>query len=102
VKSIDSTTTTSGTAAPLALSDVITYGGYSYSDYKAPVYTNTQSSSIKLGYMIGLSYEYSHKWLFDALMQQAPVKPYLQGGYNVNSTLSAPYFRLSVGYKLTK
>lgn len=102
VKSIDSTSTTSGAAVPLALSDVITYGGYTYSDYKAPVYTNTQSSSVKLGYMIGFSYEYSHKWLFDALMQQTPVKPYLQGGYNVNSTLSAPYFRLSVGYKLTK
>ncbi|MCW3120832.1 MAG: hypothetical protein JWQ38_324 [Flavipsychrobacter sp.] len=102
VRYVDSTTTTFGAPGHLAVSDVIVNNGTSYTDYKAPVYANTQNSSLRFGYMVGFSYEYSNRWLIDALMQQTPVKPYLQGGYNMNTSLSAPYFRLSVGYKLTK
>jgi hypothetical protein len=61
-----------------------------------------QENMLRVGYMIGLSYEYSQRWLFDALIQHSPLKPDVKDGYNLNSSLSSPYFRLSVGYKLTK
>jgi hypothetical protein len=51
--------------------------------------------------MLGFSYEYSKKWLFDALLQQGNAQPELKAGYNINSPLSVPYFRLSVGYNFT-
>jgi hypothetical protein len=71
-----------------------------YSDYTTPAYVNKQETRLRLGYMLGFSYEYSQKWLFDALMVQSPLKPDLKEGYNVNVPLSTAYFRLSVGYKL--
>jgi hypothetical protein len=52
--------------------------------------------------MLGVSYEYSKRWLVDALIQQNPANKDIRGGADINVPLSATYFRLSVGYKLTK
>lgn len=82
------------------LSYKVQYSVAPYSDYTSPSYVNKQETSVRLGYMLGFTYEYSRKWLFDALVQQSPVKPDLKEGYNVKAPLSSPYFRLSVGYKL--
>lgn len=92
-----------GATVPTApdISTVITYPGTSITAYNGPTYTNTQGNILRLGYMVGFSYEYKKKWLFDGLIQQGTAKTYEQGGYNLNTALSAPYFRFTIGYKLT-
>jgi hypothetical protein len=52
--------------------------------------------------MVGFSYEYQKRWLFDGLMQQTQAPANMQGGYNINSALSSTYFRFTLGYKLLK
>ena len=89
-------------APPQTLSTEITYTGTPYSSYTGPQYPAPKGSLFRFGYMLGFSYEYDKKWLFDALVQQGTVQPNMQGGYNTNTPLSAPYIRLTIGYKLTK
>ncbi len=83
------------------ISTVITYPGTSIAAYNGPAYTNNQGNILRLGYMVGFCYEYKKKWLFDGMIQQGTAKTYEQGGYNLNTALSAPYFRFTIGYKLT-
>ena len=87
---------------PPSIDSVITYSGTPISSYTGPQYPATQSSQVRYGYMLGFSYEYNKRWLFDALVQQASVNANMQAGYNINSALSAAYLRLTLGYKLTK
>lgn len=101
----DSTVYGTGTPADLTAPTMsgFTYTGNSYSEYQNPgIYPMKTENMLRVGYMIGMSYEYSNRWLFDALIQHSPLKPDVKDGYNLNSSLSSPYFRLSVGYKLTK
>ncbi|MFI5196832.1 MAG: hypothetical protein ACHQD8_07060 [Chitinophagales bacterium] len=110
IKSLPRTATESGfgqvnspaPAPPQTLSTEITYSGAPFSAYTGPQYPAPQGSLLRFGYMLGFSYEYNKKWLFDALVQQGMVQPNMQGGYNTNTPLSAPYIRLTIGYKLTK
>ncbi len=76
--------------------------GTPISQYGGPLYPSQQGTILRLGYMLGFSYEYKKRWLFDALVQQAMVKPNYEAGVNTNAPLSMPYFRLTLGYKLTK
>lgn len=101
-RSFDTTITTLGPAAQPLVSNIITYPGMPFSEYKGPLYTSPQESKLTAGYMIGLSYRFNNRWLFDALMLQSPYKPYLIGGYNINNPISLPYFRLTAGYSITK
>jgi hypothetical protein len=104
-RTMDSTVFGTGSptsTTPPPMSTVFNYTGSSYSDYQGSAYPMKQENMLRVGYMIGLSYEYSQRWLFDALIQHSPLKPDVKDGYNLNSALSSPYFRLSVGYKLTK
>jgi hypothetical protein len=94
------TTTLYPIAPPSGLG--LTYNGTPYSNYNGPLYTTTTSSDFKLGYMVGFSYTMQQRWLFDALVQQAPAQSEIKGGYNINTPLSSTYFRLTIGYKLTK
>lgn len=80
----------------------VAYPGTPLSSYKGPLSPAQQGGQLTFGYTIGFSYEYSKRWLFDALMQQNPTKSDVKGNYNLNIPLSSPYFRLSVGYKLIK
>ena len=89
------------TTAPAA-SSVLSYTGSHISDYKGPLYPTPPGSSIRLGYMLGVSYEFKKRWLVDGLIQQSSAKPNVQGGYNTNATLSMPYFRFTLGYRLSK
>lgn len=88
-------------AAP-AVNTAITYAGTSYASYSGPQYPNPGGDLFRLGYMVGFSYEFRKQWLFDGLVQQGMVKSNNQAGVNVNAPLSAPYIRLTLGYKLTK
>ncbi|MEI8280294.1 MAG: hypothetical protein WCG87_11065 [Bacteroidota bacterium] len=86
--------------SPANINNIITYSGSSITDYKAPLYPNTQSDIVRFGYMLGISYEFNKKWLIDALIQQCSAKSNIQGGYDINTPLSSMYFRLTLGYKL--
>lgn len=97
--------TTANQDAPAVASPVntvLTYAGKPITDYTGSPYAAPTSSLLRVGYMVGFSYEYTEKWMFDALMQQTSAPANIQGGYNTNSPLSAAYFRISVGYKFTK
>ncbi len=88
-------------AAEFSVNQVLKYTGTDISNYKYP-FQPTPSSSFRVGYMIGFSYEYQKRWLLDGLMQQTPTSANVQGGYNINSALSSTYFRFTLGYKLIK
>ncbi len=84
------------------VSAVIRYPGTPYSSYTGPQYPTKTGGMFRFGYMLGFSYEYSTRWLFEALIQQTPTKSDKQAGYNINNTLSSAYFRFTLGYKLIK
>ncbi len=81
-------------------STMFSYSGNAISNYKGPLYPENGSGNFRIGYMIGFSYEFKKRWMTDVLIQQAPTKQNVQGGYNINTALSNTYFRLSVGFKL--
>jgi hypothetical protein len=85
--------------APLPVSAVLNYSGTPISQY-TPMYPAPDGNIVRLGYMLGFSYEYKKRWMLDALVQQGFAKSNVQGGYNINTALSLPYVRLTVGYKL--
>jgi hypothetical protein len=97
---INSPTNPYGSPLPAA-QDIINYSGNSIKEYQNP-YANVVKNDVRLGYMLGFTYDYSNRWLLDALIQQNPGKPQTIQGNNINAPLSATYFRLSIGYKLTK
>jgi hypothetical protein len=94
-----------GSAVPapqFTVNQVIKSTGTDIANYKNP-YPTPAGSSFRAGYMLGFSYEYKNRFLFDALMQQTPsASPNVKGGYDLNTTLTAPYFRFTIGYKLLK
>jgi len=105
VKTLDTTivTVNHSLSAPTPPANLgVTYSGNPYSNYQEPAYPGTPQSQLRIGYMLGFTYNYSKKWMFDALVEQAPAGQDVKGGYNINTPLSSTYFRLSVGYKLTK
>ncbi len=85
---------------PSALSNVIKYTGNPISNYSGPQYPLTAGSTLRFGYVVGFSYQVNKQLMFDALVQQGSAKQNVLSGYDINSALSAPYFRLSVGYKI--
>ena len=102
VKTMNFTDVTSTPPSSLPALPDISYSGISITNYTHPLYQSPSTGVFHIGYMVGFSYQCSKRWLFDALIEQSPVKPDVIGGYNVNTALSAPYFRLSAGYKLKK
>lgn len=78
-----------------------TYSGKNISADDGPLAPAQSGYQFRPGYMVGVSYTYRTKWLVDAQIQQNPAKADYKGGININAPI-APYFRLSVGYKLTK
>jgi len=97
-KTIVSNTAPTGTPALTGF----TYSGKNISSDDGPLVPAQSGYQFRPGYMVGVSYTYRTKWLVDAQIQQNPAKADYKGGININAPLSAPYFRLSVGYKLTK
>ncbi|MCD6011502.1 MAG: hypothetical protein K0Q79_1364 [Flavipsychrobacter sp.] len=80
----------------------IEYTGEDIANYSGPMKPAQSGSRLDVGYMVGVNYQLSKKLVIDALIQQTPSKADYKGGYNINAPLSAPYFRLSIGYKITK
>lgn len=88
-----------GTPAParLPISAVISAPN---SDAKSAVITTPHGDLLRCGYMIGFSYEYGKRWLFDGLIEQTPVKSNIQGSDNLNTPFSSTYIRLTIGFKI--
>lgn len=80
----------------------VTLPGTSIANYNGPLYPSQDGGALKLGYMLGLSYEFKKRWMIDALIQQSKIKSHIEGGYNANTALALPYFRLTLGYRLSK
>ncbi len=80
----------------------IQYSGNPISNYNGPAYQVSTAGRLNVGYMLGFTYEVTHRWLFDALMEQSIVNRNIVGNYDVNAPLSSVYFRLSAGYKFIK
>lgn len=87
---------------PQGINKAIPLPGLPYTSYNGSVYPSPPGDLLRLGYMLGFSYEYKKRWLFDVLVQQAMVKPDNETGVNTNAPLELPYFRFTIGYKLTK
>lgn len=85
-----------------AVDKVIGHNGTSYSEYSGPIYPQSHENNLRVGAMVGVNYEYNKRWLVDAMVQKTPAPANVRSGYNVNAPLSAPSFRLSVGYKIKK
>lgn len=88
--------------APAPISSVLQYAGNNINSYSGPLYPAQSGGLFRLGYMLGVSYEIRKRWLIDALWTKAPTKTNIQGGYDVNKGLSTSYFRLTLGYRLSK
>jgi len=82
------------------VSSEIIYKGNEIASYKGPLYITPAGGLFHMGYMLGFNYAYNKRWLFDVLMQQAAARSAVAGGYNTNAPFSAPYFRITLGYKL--
>lgn len=94
--------TTAGTPEAPNAADVLQYEGTPGSQYSGPIYPSTRSNLLRVGASAGVSWQYSSRWLLDAMVQQTPAPTAVRGGYNVNAPMAAPVFRLSVGYKILR
>ncbi len=88
--------------APVPTGTGITYTGNPLSGYTGPQYPSETGGMFRFGYMFGVSYELRKRWLADVLVQQCVAQQNIVAGYNVNRPLSVPYFRLTLGYRLSK
>ena len=93
-----------GSAPPASstFSSVISTHGTPLSSYGGPLYPTPQGTLLHFGYMLGFSYEWNKRFMADVLIQQSNAKSNVQGGYDVNKPFSLPYFRIMLGYKLSK
>ena len=98
----DSLITTTGTPVAPNASDVLQFPGAPGATYTGPAYSSERTNMLRVGASAGVSWQYSNRWLLDAMVQQTPAPAQMRGGYNVNAPMSAPVFRLSVGYKIVK
>jgi hypothetical protein len=102
-RTLDTTITTTNAPAPGGPSGLgFNYTGTPYSQYSGPMKPAQTGYQFAVGYMVGFTLTAHDKWLFDALVQQAPARQDVKAGYNINTPLSATYLRLSIGYKITK
>lgn len=103
LKTVDTVISAKGVAptAP-AVNEVITHSGASIAEYNGPLYPASHTNQMRFGTMLGVTYSYNERLMVDALVQKNPAPADMKEGYNINAPLSATYFRISVGYKLTR
>ncbi|MNX87411.1 hypothetical protein D3C86_1193410 [compost metagenome] len=95
----DTVLNTADTVAPAASAKFTHPGSTSFAEYK-PLALPANTSPMRFGYSLGLSYTLREKLMIDLLMQQN------LSGYSsltepsIQQVFSQAYFRLSVGYKL--
>ncbi|MBL7690580.1 MAG: hypothetical protein JNM41_03230 [Flavipsychrobacter sp.] len=77
----------------------LNYTGTPLANYAGPVYPDDRSGLMRMGYMLGVSYEFKKRWLADAMLQQSFVPANVQGGTDLNKPFGLPYIRLTIGYR---
>lgn len=87
--------------APAALPTTtgLNYTGTPLANYTGPAYPDDRSGLMRMGYMLGVSYEFKKRWLADAMLQQSFVPANVQGGTDLNKPFGVPYIRLTIGYR---
>lgn len=88
--------------APAITTTGIKYSGTPISNYSGPAYPGQGSGLFRMGCMLGVSYELRKRWSLDAALQKSFVPAKIEGGYNTHAGLSATYFRIGIGYRLSK
>ncbi len=86
-------------AATLPTTTGLNYTGTPLANYSGPTYPDDRSGLMRMGYMLGVSYEFKKRWLADAILQQSFVPANVQGGTDLNKPLGLPYIRLTIGYR---
>lgn len=102
VRSVDTLITAIGEPLAPAIDDILTHNGTAISDYNGPLYPVSSKQNVRMGAMLGFTYQYSSRLMLDALVQKNPAPVQSYNGYNINAPLSSTSFRISVGYKITK
>jgi hypothetical protein len=102
VRSVDTLITAIGEPIAPAIDDILTHNGTAISDYNGPLYPVSSKQNVRMGAMLGFTYQYSSRLMLDALVQKNPAPVQSYNGYNINAPLSSTSFRISVGYKITK
>jgi hypothetical protein len=77
----------------------LNYTGTPLANYAGPAYPDDRSGLMRMGYMLGVSYEFKKRWLADAMLQQSFVPANLQGGTDLNKPFGVPFIRLTIGYR---
>jgi len=77
----------------------LNYTGTPLANYAGAAYPDDRSGLMRMGYMLGVSYEFKKRWLADAMLQQSFVPANLQGGTDLNKPFGVPYIRLTIGYR---
>ena len=99
---VDDTTFTILPAGNPPIRSVLQYAGNNINSYSGPLYPTQSGGIFRMGFMLGVSYEFRKRWMVDALMTKNAAKTNMQGGYDVNKPLSSTYFRFTLGYRLSK
>ncbi len=86
-------------AATLPTTTGLNYTGTPLANYSGPTYPDDRSGLMRMGYMLGVSYEFKKRWLADAMLQQSFVPANVQGGTDLNKPFGLPYIRLTIGYR---
>ncbi len=86
-------------AATLPTNTGLNYTGTPLASYSGPTYPDDRSGLMRMGYMLGVSYEFRKRWLADAMLQQSFVPANVQGGADLNKPFGLPYIRLTIGYR---
>ena len=86
-------------AATLPTNTGLNYTGTPLASYSGPTYPDDRSGLMRMGYMLGVSYEFKKRWLADGMLQQSFVPANLQGGTDLNKSFGLPYIRLTIGYR---
>jgi hypothetical protein len=102
VRSVDTLITSIGEPIAPAIDDILTHNGTPISDYNGPLYPVSGKKNVRMGAMLGFTYQYSSRLMLDALVQKNPAPVQSYNGYNINAPLSSTSFRISVGYKIAK
>ncbi|MBE2290185.1 MAG: hypothetical protein IAE95_11565 [Chitinophagaceae bacterium] len=86
-------------AATLPTTTGLNYTGTPLASYSGPTYPDDRSGLMRMGYMLGVSYEFKKRWLADAMLQQSFVSANVQGGTDLNKPFGMPYIRFTIGYR---
>jgi hypothetical protein len=85
---------------PPPIGNYITYDAVPISEYKGPMYSAPQGVLLSVGWMAGVSLDLNNRFSMEAMVQQSKLPAIVVGGQDINSSLSALYWRVLIGYRI--